>query len=104
MTIVTIIRFSVSVGLIIIIIGYMLVAASRPLLAASALIPNPASTALPVNRPSAMQQVVPIISMMMVAAIMVTIEGIITILTFTLCEPSSKGRPSKCEIIMIMIL
>ena len=71
MTIVIIIRFSVSVGLIIIIIGYMLVAASRPLLAASALIPNPASTALPVNRPSAMQQVVPIISMMMVVMMMV---------------------------------
>ena len=71
MTIVIIIRFSVSVGLIIIIIGYMLVAASRPLLAASALIPNPASTALPVYPPSAMQQVVPIISMMMVVMMMV---------------------------------
>ena len=99
MTIVIIIRFSVSVGLIIIIIGYMLVAASRPLLAASALIPNPASTALPVNRPSAMQQVVPIISMMMVAAIMVTIEGIITILTFILCETSSKGSPANVRLL-----
>ena len=94
MTIVIIIRFSVSVGLIII-IGYMLVAASRPLLAASALIPNPASTALPVYPPSAMQQVVPIISMMMVAAIMVTIEGIITILTIT----SSKGSPANVRLL-----
>ena len=95
MTIVIIIRFSVSVGIIIIIIGYMLVAASRPLLAASALIPNPASTALPVYPPSAMQQVVPIISMMMVAAIMVTIEGIITILTIT----SSKGSPANVRLL-----